>query len=132
MAEAQKITTFLMFAGAAEEAMNFYVSLFDDSRVVSVTLYEANEGMSARAVKHATFELAGQTFMCIDSSVEHPFTFTPAISLFVSAADDAEIERLFGALSDEGLVLMPLDSYPLGKFAWVQDRFGVSWQLKLA
>ena len=132
MTETQKITTFLMFSGSAEEAMTFYISLFERSKIISITRYGSNEAGKEGTVQYATFELNGQQLMCIDSPVQHPFTFTPAISLYVSCADEKEIERLFAALSDKGQMLMPLEAYPFSKkFAWVQDRFGVSWQLNL-
>jgi predicted 3-demethylubiquinone-9 3-methyltransferase (glyoxalase superfamily) len=125
-----KITTFLMFEGKAEEAMNFYVSLFEGSKVVNVTRYGPGEMGKEGSVQHAVFSLNGREFMCIDSPAKHDFTFTPAISLYVSCPDEAKITRYFQALSEGGNVLMPLDSYPFSKkFAWVQDRFGVSWQL---
>jgi predicted 3-demethylubiquinone-9 3-methyltransferase (glyoxalase superfamily) len=129
----QKITPFLMFAGRAEEAMRFYVSLFEGSSVLDVRRYGPNEAGAEGSVMHATFSLAGQQFMCIDSNVEHAFTFTPAISLYVTCATAEEVDRLFGQLSDGGQVLMPLDAYPFSeRFAWVADRFGVSWQLSFA
>ena len=84
-------------------------------------------------VMHATFRLADQEYMAIDSSVQHGFTFTPAMSLYVQCETEAEIARLFAALSEKGETLMPLDSYGFStKFGWVSDRFGVSWQLNLA
>lgn len=129
----QKITTFLMFEGKAEEAMNFYVSLFDQSEIKSITRYGANEAGAEGSVMHAVFSLNGQEFMCIDSSVKHAFTFTPAMSLFVTCETEDEIDRLYGALSENGSVLMPLGAYPFSeKFCWVADKFGVSWQLSLA
>jgi predicted 3-demethylubiquinone-9 3-methyltransferase (glyoxalase superfamily) len=129
----QRITTFLMFDGQAEEAMNFYVSLFEQSKIVSITRYGANEGGEEGTVMQALFSLQGQEFMCIDSPIEHDFTFTPATSLFVACENEAEIARLFDALSLKGKILMPLAVYPFSeKFGWVQDRFGVSWQLNLA
>jgi predicted 3-demethylubiquinone-9 3-methyltransferase (glyoxalase superfamily) len=83
-------------------------------------------------VVHARFHLHGQAFVAFDSAVSQPFGFTPAISFFVNCADEAEIDRLFAALSVGGEVLMALDKYPFAaKYAWVQDRFGVSWQLIL-
>jgi predicted 3-demethylubiquinone-9 3-methyltransferase (glyoxalase superfamily) len=70
--------------------------------------------------------------MCIDSYVRHAFTFTPAISLFVTCQSEAEIDQLFARLSEGGQILMPLDAYPFSeKFAWITDRYGVSWQLTL-
>ena len=130
---AQKITTFLMFEGGAEEAMNFYLSLFDDAEVVAITRYGAEGPGPEGSVMHATFALAGQQIMCSDSFVHHEFSFTPSVSLFVDCADEAELERLYTALSEKGAVLMPLGEYGFSrKFGWVNDRYGVSWQLNLA
>ncbi len=129
----QKITTFFMFDGKAEEAMNFYTSLFENSKILSITRYGPGEGGVEGTVMHATFSLGGQEFMCIDSNVKHDFTFTPAMSLYVNCETDEEIDRLFTKLSQGGQVLMPLDRYPFSeKFAWVSDKYGVSWQLNLA
>ncbi|MEU9837013.1 VOC family protein [Streptosporangium sp. NPDC048047] len=129
----QKITTFLMFEGAAEEAMTFYISLFDDAEILDITRYGSEGPGKEGTVQHATFSLAGQEYMAIDSPTAHAFTFTPAVSLYVQCDSDAEIERLYAALSEKGGTMMPLDSYGFSKrFAWVADRFGVSWQLNLA
>ncbi len=120
------ITPFLMFPGTAEAAMRLYTGLFADAEILAMTHYP--EG----TVMHATFRLLGQQFHCIDSNIEHEFTFTPAISFSVSCDSEAEIDRLFAELSVDGAVLMPLAAYPFAaKYAWVQDRFGVSWQLSL-
>ncbi|MEW2486960.1 VOC family protein [Streptomyces sp. NPDC048411] len=132
IATSQKITTFLMFEGNAEEAMTFYISLFDDAEVVSITRYGADGPGKDGSVQHATFSLAGEHFMCIDSPARHDFTFTPAISLFVQCENEAEIDRLYAALAEQGTELMPLGNYGFSpKFGWVNDRFGVSWQLNL-
>ncbi|MBB4910238.1 VOC family protein [Actinophytocola algeriensis] len=129
----QKITTFLMFEGRAEEAMTFYRSLFADAEVRSLTKYGPEGPGAEGSVTHAVFTLAGQEFMCIDSAVQHGFGFTPAVSLYVDCADEAEIDRLYAALSDGGGVLMALGNHGFStKFGWVNDRFGVSWQLNLA
>jgi len=125
------ITTFFMFEGKAEEAMTFYTSLFSGARILTVERYGEGEMGAEGSVKHATFDLAGQMFMCIDSPAKHAFTFTPSISLFVDC-DEPEIDTLFARLSDGGHVLMPLAAYPFSrKFGWVSDRFGVSWQLRV-
>lgn len=129
MSQTQTFTPFLMFVGEqfgkAEEAMNFYVSLFPNSAIVSVQRVEG-------AVQHATFTLDGQQFMAIDSGQAHDFTFTPALSIFVQCRSEQEIDGVFHALSSGGTVLMALDRYGFSeKFGWVQDRFGVSWQLNL-
>ncbi len=127
------ITTFLMFSGQAEEAIDFYVALFEDSKILEIARYGANEMGKEGTVRLATFSLNGQSFMCIDSPVEHAFTFTPAVSLYVSSKDEAKIDGYYAGLVEGGQVLMPLQAYPFSaKFAWVNDRFGVSWQLALA
>jgi len=128
----QKFTTFLMFAGQAEEAMKLYTSLFKQSEIVHITRYGANEAGAEGTVQHATFTLNGQEFMCIDSSAQHEFTFTPSMSLYVRCTTEEEIDAVFAALSQDGQILMPLDRYPFSaKFGWLADRFGVSWQLSL-
>jgi len=125
-----KITTFLMFEGDAEEAVNFYVSLFPESEIVNITRYGPGEQGDEGSVNHATFTLSGQPFMAIDSPAEHPFTFTPSISIFVQCDTEDELDMLFEKLSEGGEVLMPLGEYPFSeKYAWINDRFGVSWQL---
>ncbi|KHF32714.1 VOC family protein [Paenibacillus sp. JTLBN-2024] len=127
-----KVTPFLMFEGQAEEAMNFYVSVFSPAEILRVTRYGPNESGTEGSVMQAAFSVKGQTILCIDSSVHHAFTFTPAISLFVDCESEEEIDETFAKLSEGGAVLMPLAAYPFAKkFAWVQDRFGVSWQLSL-
>lgn len=130
---ASKITPFLMFQGSAEEAMRFYVGLFAGSGIRSVERYGPGQPGAEGSVKRADFMLAGQDVICIDSPVKHAFTFTPAMSLFVECETDAELLNAFEALADGGAVLMPLDNYGFSrKFGWVNDRFGVSWQLNLA
>jgi predicted 3-demethylubiquinone-9 3-methyltransferase (glyoxalase superfamily) len=127
------ITIFLMFEGKAEEAMNFYTSLFRDSAIKSISRYGENEDGPAGSVRQAVFALNGQEFMCIDSFVKHGFTFTPAMSLFVRLGAESDLDKLYAALSEGGQILMPLDAYPFSKkYGWVNDKYGVSWQLTLA
>ena len=128
----QKFVTFLMFEGRAEEAMNLYTSLFKRSEILSITRYGGNEAGTEGTVQHAAFTLNGHEFMCIDSSAQHAFTFTPSISLYVRCDTEEEIDTAFATLSDGGQICMPLDRYPFSeKYGWVSDRFGVSWQLAL-
>ncbi len=128
----QKITTFLMFEGKAEEAIDLYTSVFKNSEILAITRYGKNEAGTEGTVKHATFTLNGQEFMAIDSNIQHGFTFTPAISLYVKCETHEEIDDLFMKLSQDGQVLMPLDQYEFSKkFGWIADKFGVSWQLSL-
>lgn len=122
----QKVTTFLMFKGNAEEAMNYYTSIFTDSEKLNVIHNEDGR------VLHGTFTVKGQTLMCIDSNQEHNFTFNPAMSFFVECDTAKELEELFETLSEGGNVKMPIMATPVSeKFGWVDDKFGVSWQLNL-
>jgi len=127
------IKPFLMFTGKAEEAITFYVSLFADSRIDSIERYKAGEQGPEGSVKRADFTLAGRPHMAIDSPVKHAFDFTPSLSLFVDCADEAELDRLYAAFAEGGQPLMPLGSYGFSrKFGWLNDRYGVSWQLNWA
>jgi predicted 3-demethylubiquinone-9 3-methyltransferase (glyoxalase superfamily) len=128
----EKVTPFLMFEGNAEEAMNFYTSLVPDSKINSISKYGADGPGKEGTVIQATFTLKGQEFMCIDSYINHEFTFTPSFSVFLTCSTEDEIDMLFEKLSDKGSVLMPLGDYSFSKkFGWTVDRFGVSWQLTL-
>jgi predicted 3-demethylubiquinone-9 3-methyltransferase (glyoxalase superfamily) len=125
------ITPFLMFEGAAEQAMDFYVSVFG-GEVLSVTRHPDDAGGAAGKIMLAEFRVASQRLLCSDSSVHHNFTFTPSLSLFVTCADEDELNRWYAALLDGGVALMPLGEYGFStRFGWVNDRFGVSWQLNL-
>jgi predicted 3-demethylubiquinone-9 3-methyltransferase (glyoxalase superfamily) len=120
----QKITPFLMFAGEqngkAEKAMEFYSSIFNDSRVDSIQRHGADAGDQAGTVLHAVFTLEGQEFMAIDGGFNHAFTFTPATSFFVKCSTQDEIDNLWEKLSDGG------SDQQCG---WLKDQFGVSWQI---
>ena len=129
----QQIRPFLMFEGRAEEAMTFYVSLFPDGRIIDITRYGPGQAGAEGSVLKATFSIGNLEVMCIDSPVKHAFTFTPASSLFVDCRSEDEITRLAAALGEGGSALMPLGSYGFSRqFTWLNDRFGVSWQLNLA
>ncbi|MGO4107007.1 VOC family protein [Paenibacillus sp. YAF4_2] len=127
------VSSFLMFQGNdAEEAITFYTSLIENSEITSITRYGADGPGKEGSVIQASFSLKGQSFMCIDSYVKHAFTFTPSFSIFLTCDSEEEVDRLFEALSTSGSVLMPLGEYPFAKrFGWLNDRFGISWQLSL-
>lgn len=128
-----KVRPFLMFEGKAEEAMRFWVSLVPGSEIGDVVRYGAGGPAPEGSVMKATFTVGGQEVMCSDSFVKHGFTFTPSFSFFVDCASEDEIAHLAAALSEGGSTLMPLGEYGFSrKFAWVADRYGVSWQLNLA
>jgi predicted 3-demethylubiquinone-9 3-methyltransferase (glyoxalase superfamily) len=114
----QKITPFLWFDGKAEEAMNFYVSIFKNSKVGSVTRYgEAGPGPKG-TVMSATFQLDGQDFFALNGGPQ--FSFTPAISLFVNCETQQEVDELWEKLSKGG---------KKERCGWLKDKYGLSWQV---
>jgi predicted 3-demethylubiquinone-9 3-methyltransferase (glyoxalase superfamily) len=114
----QKITTFLTFNDQAEEAINFYTSIFDNSKIVNTTRYgDAGPGPKG-SLMSATFELAGQQFMALNGGPS--FTFAQGISLFVSCETQEEIDEYWEKLSEGGAE---------GPCGWLTDKFGVSWQV---
>jgi predicted 3-demethylubiquinone-9 3-methyltransferase (glyoxalase superfamily) len=134
----QKTSTFFLFVGEqcgkAEEAMRFYTSLFKNAEVKALTRYKKGEpGGPEGGLKLGVFVLAGQQYMISDSDGPHKFSFTPAVSLFVNCDDEMEMTDLIKQLTENGSVLMPAGNYGFSRqFAWVSDRYGVSWQLNLA
>jgi predicted 3-demethylubiquinone-9 3-methyltransferase (glyoxalase superfamily) len=122
-----------MFEGKAQAAMDLYVGTFPDSRVVTAKHYDESGPGPAGTIQVAVFTVCGREFMCSDSFVKHAFTFTPSSSIFVDLDDEATLERVFAVLSEGGGVLMPPGNYGFSRrFAWLNDRFGVSWQLNVA
>lgn len=114
----QKITPFLWFDGNAEEAINLYVSVFKNSKIGNVSRYgDAGPG-PAGTVMTASFTLEGQEFMALNGGPM--FKFTPAISLFVSCEDQAEVDELYSKLSADGAA---------EQCGWLKDKFGLSWQI---
>ncbi|WP_386077984.1 VOC family protein [Vreelandella sp. F11] len=133
----KSITTSLMFvgeqAGKAEEAIKFYTSLFPGSEVLDIQRFQAGENEPEGSTKMARFTINGTEFLALDSHLDHQFTFTPSMSLYVECESTSEIEKAFHALAEGGAELMPLDNYGFSKqFGWLKDRYGVSWQLNLA
>lgn len=127
------MATFLMFQdGRAGEAMRLYLSLFDGAAIDHVERWGEGEAGEAGRIKFAAFTVAGHALRCMDSPPVHDFGFTPSASLFVECSDVGEFERLFAALSQGGRVLMPPGAYGFSqRYAWCDDRYGVSWQLNL-
>ncbi|MCP3028439.1 VOC family protein [Halobacillus sp. A5] len=128
----ERVTPFLMFQGNAEEAMHFYITIIEGSEVIAIQRYGPNEVGEEGSVKQAVFSLKGQEFMCIDSDVQHEFTFTPSFSIYLTCENEKEIDHVYQSFSEGGNELMPLGDYSFSrKFGWVVDQFGVSWQLNL-
>ncbi len=114
----QKITPFLWFDGKAEEAMNFYISIFKNSKIVSVTRY-GEEGPGPKGtVMTATFQLDGQGFFALNGGPQ--FTFSPAISFFVNCETQQEVDELWEKLSEGG---------EKQRCGWLKDKYGLSWQV---
>lgn len=129
----KQITTSLTFQNNnAEAAMNFYVSLFDNSEITHITRWPAGGPVDEGKIMQARFVLDGNQFMCSDSPPVHDWDFTPAVSNYIECDSEEEIQHLFSALAENGTVTMPLNNYGFSqKFGWVIDQFGVSWQLNI-
>lgn len=125
---------FLMFQdGKGRPAMDFYLATLPNSHVVEVEEFDESGPGPAGTIKRGVYEIAGQRVMIHESFVSHAFNFTPSFSFFVNCDSEAEFDRLCAALSKGGEVMMPPGAYGWSrKFAWVADRFGVSWQLEWA
>jgi predicted 3-demethylubiquinone-9 3-methyltransferase (glyoxalase superfamily) len=130
----RRLSPYLMFvqeqSGQAEEAARFYTSIFPDSKIESVEDFPA--GGTAQSLKLVRFSIDGETVRAFDGGRSHAFGSTPAISLWHECRDEAQQSALFQALLRDGKELMPLSNYGFSRrYGWVQDRFGVTWQLNL-
>ena len=114
----QKITPFLWFDDKAEEAMNFYVSVFGNSKILSVNRIGEGGHLPAGTVMTATFQLEGQEFMALNGGPH--FNFTEAISLFVNCETQEEVDELWTTLSAGG---------EESRCGWLKDKYGLSWQI---
>ncbi|MFS0749222.1 VOC family protein [Oceanobacillus sp. 1P07AA] len=130
--EKQQVHPFFMFQGEAEEAVNLYQSVFSDVDIPFIERYGPEvEGMEGKILR-AVIVIKGQEIMCSDSSIQHDFSFTPSISLFITCQDEQELHDVFTKFSQEGQIRMPIDNYGFSKqFGWVEDKFGVNWQLNI-
>ncbi|MCG7338692.1 VOC family protein [Staphylococcus sp. ACRSN] len=127
-----KITTFLMFNGQAEKAIDLYINLFEDAEILSLVKYTESDNAPTGKVQHAIFRLKDQIFMAIDNVNGVDVDMNPAMSLYVTVDSAIEMERLFNGLKSGGAILMPKTTMPpFREFAWVQDQFGVNFQLAL-
>lgn len=126
-------TPFLMFQnGQCRAALDFYVATLPETRILSTMPYPAGAPGGEGLIMMARLSIDGLQVLANDSTIKHAFDFTPSVSFFHLCRDAAEVDRLAAALSQDGAVLMPPDNYGFSRrFAWVNDRFGVSWQLNL-
>lgn len=128
----QKITPFLWFNNNAEEAVNFYTSLFDNSSTLNVTRYNEQSAAASRqkpgTAMTIAFKLEEQNFTALNGGSH--FKLNQAISFFVYCESETKIDQIYKKLSEGGIVMMPLDKYDWSpRYAWVVDKFGLSWQL---
>lgn len=114
----QKITPFLWFDSNAEEAVNFYTSIFNNSQIVSTTHYAEGASRPKGMVMTVTFQLDGQDFIALNGGPD--FRFSPAISFVVSCETQPEVDQLWDKLSDGG---------EKDRCGWLKDKYGVSWQI---
>ena len=114
----QKITPYLWFDTQAEEAMNFYTSIFRNSKIGTITRYGEGVPAPKGTVMAATFQLDGQNFFALNGGPQ--FTFTPAISFFVNCETQQEVDELWEKLSEGG---------KKERCGWLKDKYGVSWQV---
>jgi predicted 3-demethylubiquinone-9 3-methyltransferase (glyoxalase superfamily) len=132
--QTQKIIPFLWFDYQAEEAVELYLTIFGNSRILSSRRYnEESARVSGRpegSLMTMEFIIEGQKFMAINGGPV--FTFTPAISFFVGCKTKQEVDSLWKQLSSGGKVLMKIDKYPFSeRYGWIQDKYGISWQICL-
>ncbi|MDG2449032.1 MAG: VOC family protein [Saprospiraceae bacterium] len=138
-------TTFLTFVGdqcgKAEEAINFYISIFPNSEIKSIKKYTAGEpGGTPELIKYGVFTLNRTDYIVSESNYNHAWSFTPAVSLLIFDKSDDLIQTLFKKLSSNGgQIMVPLDNYKdegdygFGKkFGWCEDKYGISWQFVLS
>lgn len=136
-----KLTTFLTFVGSqcgkAEEAITLYTSIFPNSEIISITKYKEGEaGGSPELIKYGEFTLNGNNYIVSESSYNHKWSFTPAVSIFINDQSEEMLQTLFEKLSSNGgQVMVPFDNYNgegdygFGKkFGWCEDKYGISWQ----
>jgi predicted 3-demethylubiquinone-9 3-methyltransferase (glyoxalase superfamily) len=114
----RKITPFLWFDGQAEEAANFYVSIFDNAKISSVSRYPEDAPGAAGTVMTVAFELDGQEFVALNGGPE--YAFTPAVSFSIDCKTQQEVDKFWDRLSEGGRP---------SQCGWLQDKFGLSWQV---
>jgi len=129
----KQVYPFFMFTNCqAEEALNLYVSLFENAKIEELTRWSEESPIAlAGKIQSALFTIGGVTFRFMDST-GHDHSLTPSTSIFVVCDNESELHKAYNGLIDGGKELMPLGEYPFATlFAWVQDKYGLNWQLSL-
>ncbi|GFZ29532.1 VOC family protein [Clostridium zeae] len=126
-----KIVPYIWFDDQSEEATEFYVSIFKNSKITDKTFYAEGLPKPKDSLLSVSFELCGQEFVALNGGPY--YTITPAISFFVNCETLDEVESIWQQLSKDGIVLMELGKYPFSdKFGWLKDKYGVTWQINLS
>ena len=139
-----KSNTFLTFVGEqcgkAKEALDLYTSIFPNSEIIKTVPYaEGEAGGTPELIKFGIFTLNGIEYMVSESNYNHAWGFSPAVSIYIESASEAELQSYFEKLSGNGgMVMVPFDSYETGdygfgkKYGWCQDAYGINWQFLLS
>lgn len=132
-APSPRAMTFLLFQdGRAEEAMRFYVDTLPGSRIVEIDRYGTDEAGVEGSMEFGAIEVGDLRIAFTDSPMTHAFDFTPSISFYLECGSGEDVDQLAAELSRDGKTLMAPGAYGFAeRFAWVEDRYGVSWQLVL-
>ncbi len=121
---------FLTFNGNAMEALTFYKDIFYDMEVEFLQEYGGDAPALEGKIMQALISIEGRKIMISDSRTPEEFSFTPSMAFYIECSDMNEAELYYRKLKKGGAILVPLDEYGTGRyFAFVQDRFGLSWQL---
>lgn len=127
-----RVSTFLMFQGEAEAWLDQAVAAIPGSSITSISRYGVEGPGAEGSVSASAALIGGHAVRCYDSSLGHDFTFTPSVSLFVDLGSVDQHATVHGLLVEGGTMLMPPGDYGFSRwFSWIQDRFGVSWQLNV-
>ena len=126
----QKILPFLSFRGNAEEAVNFYMSVFPEARIISLVHITDKANGEPGKVLNVLFEIMGQQFMAMDMNEQHSPEFSWAVSMYINCGSEEEFDTIFSRLAKDGLVMMgPEPVLEFRKVTWITDKYNVTWQL---
>ncbi|TVT27814.1 VOC family protein [Salinicoccus cyprini] len=129
----KSMNPFLTFQGRAEEALGYYTETFKDAEVLLLQKYDAGTPELEGKVVQGAIRIHDQLIRVMDSQVPQESTFTPSMSFFIECETFQEMEMYYRKLKTRGAIHMPLDDYGFSRqFAWIQDQFGVTWQLNLS